>query len=115
MSKIPWWKGTHGEWFVVAQVALIGLVFFDFKSRREEQWLKAKFPGYGEYQKRVRKLIPSLIGYFTCTRGAAERLIAAQGVFRVEPFWQAVSTYPASGCGESKLRSCLNRTWELRR
>ena len=159
MAKTPWWKGTHGEWFVVAQVALIVLVFFgprnipswprwtppftwlgsigggiillagilllavaifrlgpnltpvpypkdegvlietgpyrlvrhpmycggiliafgwgllvhgwltlgyaiimlvffDFKSHREEQWLKAKFSGYGEYQKRVRKLIP---------------------------------------------------------
>ena len=159
MSKIPWWKGTHGEWYVVAQAALIVLVFFgprnlpalpnwtptlpwlgsigggailsagalllavaifrlgsnltavpypkdegtlietgpyrlvrhpmycggilislgwafllhgwltlgyaiimlvffDFKSRREEEWLKARFPDYGEYQKRVRKLIP---------------------------------------------------------
>ena len=159
MSKIPWWKGAHGEWYVVAQIALIVLVFFgprnlpalpkwtppftwlgtigggaillagalllavaifrlgsnltavpypkdegtlietgpyrlvrhpmycggilislgwaflvhgwltlgyaiimlvffDFKSHREEEWLKAKFPGYGEYQKRVRKLIP---------------------------------------------------------
>ena len=28
MAKIPWWKGTHGEWFVVAQVTLIVLVFF---------------------------------------------------------------------------------------
>jgi hypothetical protein len=28
MTKTPWWKGTHGEWFVVAQVALIVLVFF---------------------------------------------------------------------------------------
>ena len=159
MSKTPWWKGSHGEWYVVAQIALIVLVFFgprnfpalpiwaapftwlgsigggiillagilllavaifrlgsnltavpypkdqgalietgpyrlvrhpmycggiliafgwgllvhgwltlgyagimlvffDVKSRREEQWLKAKFSGYGEYQKRVRKLIP---------------------------------------------------------
>jgi protein-S-isoprenylcysteine O-methyltransferase Ste14 len=24
----PWWKGARGEWLVVAQVALIGLVFF---------------------------------------------------------------------------------------
>ena len=23
----PWWKGARGEWFVVAQVALMGLVF----------------------------------------------------------------------------------------
>ena len=28
MAKTPWWKGTHGEWFVVAQIALIVLVFF---------------------------------------------------------------------------------------
>ncbi len=28
MSKIPWWKGAHGEWYVVAQLALIALVFF---------------------------------------------------------------------------------------
>jgi protein-S-isoprenylcysteine O-methyltransferase Ste14 len=34
------------------------LVFFDIKSRREEQWLKAKFSRYEIYQKRVRKLIP---------------------------------------------------------
>jgi protein-S-isoprenylcysteine O-methyltransferase Ste14 len=25
--KIPWWKGARGEWFVVVQVVLIGLVF----------------------------------------------------------------------------------------
>jgi protein-S-isoprenylcysteine O-methyltransferase Ste14 len=24
----PWWKGARGEWLVVGQVALIGLVFF---------------------------------------------------------------------------------------
>jgi protein-S-isoprenylcysteine O-methyltransferase Ste14 len=159
MTKTPWWKGTHGEWYVVAQIALIVmvffgprtysgwpiwtppftwlgsivgvillaagvllliaaifrlgsnltpvpypkeqgilvetgpyrlvrhpmycggiliafgwaflshgwlslgyaiimLVFFDIKSRREEKWLKEKFPGYGAYQERVRKLIP---------------------------------------------------------
>jgi hypothetical protein len=28
MPKIRWWKGTHGEWYMVAQVALIVLVFF---------------------------------------------------------------------------------------
>ncbi len=26
MSNIPWWKGAHGEWYVVAQAALFGLV-----------------------------------------------------------------------------------------
>lgn len=28
MTQAPWWKGRRGEWFVVAQVALIALVFF---------------------------------------------------------------------------------------
>jgi protein-S-isoprenylcysteine O-methyltransferase Ste14 len=27
-TKSPWWKGTHGEWFVFAQFMLIALVFF---------------------------------------------------------------------------------------
>ena len=27
-NKTPWWKGTRGEWLVVAQVALMALVFF---------------------------------------------------------------------------------------
>jgi len=26
-DKTPWWKGARGEWLVVIQVALIGLVF----------------------------------------------------------------------------------------
>lgn len=38
--------------------ALILLIFFDIKSRREEQWLSAKFLRYADYQRRVRKLIP---------------------------------------------------------
>ena len=40
--------------------AIILLVFFDFKSRWEEQWLMAKFSRYGDYQKRVRKIIPCI-------------------------------------------------------
>ena len=28
----PWWKGTRGEWLVVAQVVLIGLVFLGPRS-----------------------------------------------------------------------------------
>ena len=28
MSQTPWWKGAHGEWYVVAQIALMVLVFF---------------------------------------------------------------------------------------
>lgn len=51
-----WSLLIHG-WLTLGYATLM-LVFFDVKSRREEQWLKEKFSGYGEYQKRVRKLIP---------------------------------------------------------
>lgn len=27
-DRPPWWKGARGEWLVVGQVALIGMVFF---------------------------------------------------------------------------------------
>ena len=40
--------------------ALVLLLFFDVKSRREEQWLSEKFAAYGEYQERVKKLLPFL-------------------------------------------------------
>jgi protein-S-isoprenylcysteine O-methyltransferase Ste14 len=33
-------------------------VFFDLKASREERLLGERFPGYGRYQARVRKLIP---------------------------------------------------------
>ena len=34
------------------------LILLEVKSTREEQWLSERFPGYAEYQRRVRKLIP---------------------------------------------------------
>lgn len=39
-------------------LAAVLLVFFDLKSRREEQWLVAAYPGYEAYRKRTKKLIP---------------------------------------------------------
>ncbi len=41
-------------------LTLILFVFFDLKSRKEEAWLREKFPEYAAYSKRVRKLIPWL-------------------------------------------------------
>lgn len=38
--------------------AVVLFIFFDLKSRREEQWLSAKYPGYAAYRRRTRKLIP---------------------------------------------------------
>jgi protein-S-isoprenylcysteine O-methyltransferase Ste14 len=51
-----WTLWVH-SWLTLGY-AIVLLVFFDIKSRREEQWLKAKFSDYFVYQKRVRKLIP---------------------------------------------------------
>ncbi len=56
MIAVGWAFLVHG-WLTLGY-AIIMLVYFDIKSRREEEWMKAKFPGYGKYQKRVRKLIP---------------------------------------------------------
>ena len=56
LMAFGWALWVHG-WLTIGY-AIILFVFFDVKSRREEQWLKAKFPGYVAYQKRVRKLIP---------------------------------------------------------
>lgn len=33
-------------------------VFFDLKSRREERWLREKYPEYADYCRQTRKLIP---------------------------------------------------------
>jgi protein-S-isoprenylcysteine O-methyltransferase Ste14 len=41
-------------WLYVVIIAL----FFDIKSRKEEQWLVERFSTYTDYQGRVRKLIP---------------------------------------------------------
>jgi len=56
LMALGWGFWVHG-WLTISY-ALILLVFFDIKARREEQWLKAKFSGYAAYQKHVRKLIP---------------------------------------------------------
>ena len=40
--------------------ALLLLVFFDRKASREETWLREKYLNYGDYQQRVKKLIPWL-------------------------------------------------------
>jgi protein-S-isoprenylcysteine O-methyltransferase Ste14 len=39
-------------------VAAVLGVFFDVKARREEAWLLAAYPGYADYRRRVRKLLP---------------------------------------------------------
>ncbi len=55
---LGWATWVRGSLTLVYALALF--VFADFKSRREEQWLRAKFPRYAAYQARVRRLIPFL-------------------------------------------------------
>jgi protein-S-isoprenylcysteine O-methyltransferase Ste14 len=38
--------------------AMLLAPFFDAKARREEIWLRAQFPAYATYQRRVRRFIP---------------------------------------------------------
>lgn len=51
------WGLLMNSWFTLL-LALLLFLFFDTKSRREEQWLAEKYSDYGQYRKRVRKLIP---------------------------------------------------------
>ncbi len=51
------WALCIHSWLAIG-IALVIFGFLDLKSRREEAWLKEKFPGYGSYQQRVRKLVP---------------------------------------------------------
>lgn len=51
------WGVWLESWAVIGYALLI-LVFFDVKSRREEFWLAEKFPEYAAYRRQVRKLIP---------------------------------------------------------
>jgi len=39
-------------------VSLLLGVFFDAKARREEHWLRQKYPEYMNYERRVRRFIP---------------------------------------------------------
>jgi protein-S-isoprenylcysteine O-methyltransferase Ste14 len=51
------WSMLSRSWPTFAYATMLFL-FLDLKSRREERWLREKFPGYLEYSKRVRKMIP---------------------------------------------------------
>ncbi len=53
------WALVMHSWLAIS-TALVILVFIDLKTRREEAWLKKKFPGYAAYQHRVRKLVPPI-------------------------------------------------------
>lgn len=51
------WSLARGSAVALAG-AVVLLVFFDLKRRREEAWLAERFPGYPAYAARTRRLIP---------------------------------------------------------
>jgi len=48
----------HVEGLLTLIYALLTVLFFDIKTRREEAWLMRRFPEYEAYRRRVRRLIP---------------------------------------------------------
>ncbi len=53
------WALSVRSWLTVGYVVVL-FVFLDLKSRREETWLADRYPDYGSYQRRVRRLVPFL-------------------------------------------------------
>ncbi len=51
------WSLVWQSWPALAFSLALG-VFFDAKARREESWLREKFPEYPDYERRVRRFIP---------------------------------------------------------
>jgi protein-S-isoprenylcysteine O-methyltransferase Ste14 len=56
LGSLSWGLLTNS--LLALLLTLVLFIFFDVKSRREEQWLSEKYAGYAAYQARVRKLIP---------------------------------------------------------
>jgi len=53
------WSLIRSSWpALVASLALA--IFFDAKARREERWLRRRFPEYTRYEQRVRRFIPGI-------------------------------------------------------
>ncbi len=58
LMALGWALHANGGLTLVYVLALFLLL--DAKTRHEERWLSATFAEYGEYQRRVRKLVPFL-------------------------------------------------------
>jgi protein-S-isoprenylcysteine O-methyltransferase Ste14 len=43
-----------------AVASAVAFLFFDRKSAYEERLLRARFPEYGDYARRVKKLVPGI-------------------------------------------------------
>jgi protein-S-isoprenylcysteine O-methyltransferase Ste14 len=51
------WALFLQSWLTLAYAAAL-FVVLDLKARREERWLLERFAAYGEYRRRVRRLVP---------------------------------------------------------
>ena len=49
-----------GNWVLGVIVFLVATAYFEGKARREERWLRARFPEYGDYARRSSRLFPGL-------------------------------------------------------
>ncbi len=56
LGAIGWAVVRTSPWALAAALALF--VFFDLKRRREEVWLRERYPGYAAYAARTRRLLP---------------------------------------------------------
>ncbi len=56
LISVGWAFYTEG--LVTLGSVLVLAIFFDIKSRREEQWLLEKYPEYATYRKNTYRLIP---------------------------------------------------------
>jgi len=50
--------GIFRESLLGIGLAVVLFIFFDLKSRREEEWLMEAYAGYAAYRQRVKKLVP---------------------------------------------------------
>jgi protein-S-isoprenylcysteine O-methyltransferase Ste14 len=50
------WRGAFVSWILVCVL----VIFFELKTRREERFLRAAYPGYAAYAERTGKFVPRL-------------------------------------------------------
>ncbi|QWE13979.1 isoprenylcysteine carboxylmethyltransferase family protein [Polynucleobacter sp. AP-Sving-400A-A2] len=58
LAALAWLLISPGIYILLYAIGLFFL--FDIKARREEVWLVERFPDYQDYQRRVKKLIPTI-------------------------------------------------------
>jgi protein-S-isoprenylcysteine O-methyltransferase Ste14 len=56
LGALGWGLATASPLAILGAIGLA--IFFDVKSRLEEHWLAARYPGYEEYQSRTLKFVP---------------------------------------------------------